>query len=154
MALPDPVRVRIAHVTDGRARLRLAGSLDRAALGDLADALAGLPRVRRVLARPNTGSLIVEADATADALRAALDGCEAIRILPPEPPIQVDRAAQAGLMKLDLAIRGRTENALDVRSAIAVLLIGGAAVQLLRGRIAGPATTLFLAGLSYLEPKR
>jgi hypothetical protein len=53
-----------------------------------------------------------------------------------------------------MALKGRTQNALDLNSAAALLLFFGAAVQLGRGRIAGPATTLAMAALSMLDRER
>jgi hypothetical protein len=66
----------------------------------------------------------------------------------------VGAAAQLGLMKLDHDIREETEGALDLRTAMVVLLVGGAAIQLWRGQVAGPATTLLLGAFSLLEGRK
>ena len=73
--------VYIAHATEGRARLRAVAKLTAEALTGVADRLAALPGVTRVVVRPNTGSLIVEAKMTAEALCALLESSEAVRIV-------------------------------------------------------------------------
>lgn len=150
---PGAIKVRLAHVTRGRARLRLAQRLDRDGMLALADRLGALPGAMRVLVRPNTGSVIVEANRDEAALREALEGSDAIVLLPAEKPMKVGQAAQFGILKLDYEIRHGTDDALDFRSAIGVLLLTGAAIQLARGNVAGPATTLFLSALSFFDSR-
>jgi hypothetical protein len=58
-ASPEPVEVRLAHVINGRARLRLAGSLPETRLATLADGLAALSGIERVVIRPATGSVSI-----------------------------------------------------------------------------------------------
>ena len=85
---PAPVRVRLGHVTAGRARLRLAQRLDRPALDALADRLAGLSRrAGGSWCDPSTGSVIVEAAAGEAALRRLIEGLDFLKVLPPEKPV-------------------------------------------------------------------
>jgi hypothetical protein len=48
-------------------------------------------------------------------------------------------------------VKRRTGNALDLRTALALALAAGAVLQLARGRVAGPATTLAMAAFSLLD---
>ena len=154
MDAAEPVRVRLVHVTAGRARLRLGPTVEEDAMRALADRLLGLGGIRRVLVRPNTGSLILESGLGEGELRALLEGAEAIRIEPPRHPPPVSQAAGFGLLKLDADLKARTDNLLDLRGALGLALIGGGIVQLARGQVAGPATTLLMTAYSLLEPGR
>jgi hypothetical protein len=68
-----------------------------------------------------------------------------------EAPPPVGQTMQLGLLQAEVSVKRRTDGALDLRSAIATLLILMAVVQLTRGRIAGPATTLLMSALSVLD---
>ncbi|HKK37351.1 MAG TPA: hypothetical protein VJ994_13735 [Paracoccaceae bacterium] len=152
MAEAEPPRVRAAHVCRGRLRLRPDGRATPETLRRIAEAAEAAPGARRVVSRPATGSVIVEADADADALRDWLESGEALRLAPREPPSPpFGRTARLGLFRLDQALRERSEGALDFRSALALTLLVGALVQLLRGRVAGPATTLLISALALIE---
>ena len=149
-----PLRVRLAHVTDGRARLRIAERLEPAAYAELADRFAAEPLVERVVVRPNTGSVILEAQADKGVLEDSLKACAWLTILPPAHTPPVGQVAQFGLFKLDSEIRNRTHETLDFRSALAMLLFTAAIFQASRGRIAGPATTLAVSALAILEKSK
>jgi hypothetical protein len=143
--------LEIVHAADGRVRLRPSKPLDASALTGLADLIAGLPKVQRVLARPATGSLIIETDGPAQPLfdLIAAQGIAKVRPKPSPPPL--GQVARFGLMRADAAVQGATDGALDLNGAMAFLLMGGAVVQLLRGQVAGPATTLAVAALAMLD---
>ena len=150
--MPDRLTtLEIVHIAPGRVRLRPSKPLSAPALTGLADLIAGLPAVRRVLARPATGSLIVETDGPAEPLfeLIAARGIAKVRPQPSPPPL--GQVARFGLMRADAAVQGATDGALDLNGAMAFLLMGGAVVQLLRGQVAGPATTLAVAALAMLD---
>jgi hypothetical protein len=146
-----PVGVQLAHVTAGRARLRLAGRLPESRLAALADGLAALPDIDRVVIRPATGSVIVEGRLTADALEAALRSSGLVSLAEPEPAQPIGQMAQLGLWLADLKVQEQTRGALDIRTALALILLGGAIVQLMRGQISGPATALALEALKLID---
>ena len=148
-----PVPVRVAHEIPGRLRLRLERHADRADPAALADRIAACTGVHRVAVRPATGSVIVEGETGEGALRAALEAGGAVKVLPPAGTLPVAVVAKAGLDRLDREIGDRTDGALDHRSALAVLLLGAAAVQVARGQLVGPAATLLVGALSLLEPR-
>jgi hypothetical protein len=151
---PAPVRVRIGHLTAGRARLRLDRPLERPALEALSDRLADCPGVRRVVARPNTGSVIIEAAKGEAALRKLIEGLDFLKVLPPPKAVPIGQMAKLGEMMLDKKIRDRTEGALDLRATLALILFLAAAVQVFRGQVAGPATTLLVAALYLMEESK
>ena len=53
-----------------------------------------------------------------------------------------------------MVITRQTDGALDLRTAMGLMLAAGAVVQLTRGRIAGPALTLAMASYSLLSPRK
>lgn len=144
-------RVFRTHLLRHRARLRVAAPLDRAALVELAEILAAVPGIDRVLARPATGSLIVETHRPAAEVLDDMEDRHLIRSVKPPPRPPVRQSVQLGLAKADLGLRQRTDQALDIRTALGLLLLTGAILQLARGRVAGPATTLAIAALSLLS---
>ncbi|MBK1635769.1 hypothetical protein [Rhodovulum adriaticum] len=150
-AEPAPLPVQVAHVTSRRARLRVETPLDAAAMQALAQRLATAPGVERILARPMTGSVIVETRLPAADVLAEMEAAHLIRRQPPVARPPVRQTVQLGLAQADFQIRKGTEAALDLKTAIALLLLVAALMQLARGRIAGPATTLALGALSLLN---
>jgi len=150
----DPVEVRLAHASDGRVRLRLARRLDRDALSALADHLTSASDVRRVRVRPNTDSVIVEGIGPGTEILRRLERQGVVAVLAPEPPPQFGPLARLGIMRIDMELKDRTEGVLDFRSSLALVLLGGAVIQLVRGQVAGPATTLVVSALSLLEQSR
>lgn len=147
----EAIPVHRAQVLGRRARLRPARPLGRDALVDLADRLATVAGVDRVLARPATGSLIVETHHDAGEVLDAMEAGSLIvtRRAPTAPP--VGQMVKLGLLRADMGVKSRTEGALDLRTGLALLLIAAALVQLARGRVAGPATTLATAAFSLID---
>jgi len=144
-------RVYRTHVLRRRARLRVAAPLDREALVGLAETLAAVPGIDRVLARPATGSMIVETHRPAAEVLDEMEGRHLITSVTPPSRPPVRQSFQLGLAKADLGLRQRTDQALDIRTALGLLLLAGAILQLARGRVAAPATTLAIAALSLLS---
>jgi hypothetical protein len=80
----QPIEVRIAHAASGRVRLRLGQRLEAAAFDALADRLAASPGIRRIVVRPATGSVIIEAATDEAGLLRMVEGLDFIKVLPPE----------------------------------------------------------------------
>jgi hypothetical protein len=148
---PAAVPVHRAHVLARRARLRPAAPMEREALVALAESLAAVAGVDRVLARPTTGSLIVETHHDAAEVLAEMEAQGLIRTRRAPSPPPVGQVARLGLLQADMGVKRRTGNALDLRTAMALALAAGAVLQLARGRVAGPATTLAMAAFSLLD---
>jgi hypothetical protein len=147
-----PYRAWVAHSARRRLRLRLDGkTLDADAAQRLADRLASVDGVSHVVFRPNTGSLIVETLSDAAGVLERLRTHPALEVKPAPKPPPVGQVIQMGMMKADMGLGQRTDGALDLRTAIALLLAFGAIVQLSRGRVAGPATTLAMSAFALLD---
>lgn len=152
------LKAYVAHSAPGRLRLKIERRpVAPEELNHLVDRIAAIAGVRRVVGRPNTGSVIVEhalnspsAPTIADILSE--EGVVSFVTPPTSPPL--DQTARFGIARLDADIAERTGGALTLHSAIAVLLLAAAAVQASRGRVVGPATTLVLSALSLLEQTR
>ncbi len=148
---PHAVAVQLAHVTDGRARMRLTGRIPSEKLSEICGHLARLPGITRSLARPNTGSLIVESSMKKEALGDLLKSCDAIRIVPRVPSPPLGTALRFGLVRTDSEVFRRTGGQLNLHTALGALLMIAAVIQIARGRFVGPAATLLVNALALLE---
>ena len=146
-----PVAMQIAHSTKGRIRFRLAESLSRDAITMLITRIAEVSDVARVVARPNTGSVIVEVKGDAEPVIERLKANGVAVIMPHIPLPPLAQMARFGMMRMDAAIGKRTDGMFDVRTALATILILLAITQLSRGKIAGPATTLLMSAFALLD---
>ncbi|WP_139307518.1 hypothetical protein [Rhodovulum sp. ES.010] len=149
-----PVRLVRAHLAARRARLRPEAEIGRTALVELANTFAGIAGIDRVLARPSTGSLIVETHRPATEVLAEMEACDLVRLVPAPQPPPLRQQVQTGIARADSGLKSRTGEALDLRTAIGLALLAAAILQLARGRVAGPFTTLALAALSMLDNGR
>lgn len=148
-----PVALDRIHAVAGRLRLRPRHPLGPAELKSLAEKLAALPAVTRVLARPNTGSLIVEFPGPPEPVLEAIEAARIAAVRPPPAPPPIRQVAQFGFFRTDHAVRKATDGTLDLDTALALLFLMAAVTQLARGRVAGPATTLAMAALSLINRK-
>jgi hypothetical protein len=148
---PGPPLLRLAHRADRRLRLKLAEPPPGGdALQAFVDRLAGTRGVRRARLRPTTGSVILDLALPAGEVLAALETAGVARLAPPPPTVPVGVAVEATLAQADAGLSRATDGALDLRTALGLALAGAAVVQLARGRVAGPATTLGMAAWSLL----
>jgi len=147
----SPFPVYIAHATDGRARLRAVGKPSDDAWHSALDALAVLPGITRTLARPNTGSLIIEADLAEAALRELLETADFLHLKPKPPVPPLGMALQLGVLQTDEQVRKGTFGQLNLHTALGAILLVAAVVQLGRGRVFGPTATLLVNALALLE---
>jgi hypothetical protein len=146
--------LEVVHATEGRFRLRVSRRMDAGEMEKLVEQIAGIPGIDRVIARPGTGSVILFFSRPAEDLVEALSAGLGIKVRPQRKPPPVGQALQFGLMKLDADVQRTTDRSLDLRALLALLLLFAAVVQLARGRIAGPATTLAMTAFSLLDPAR
>jgi hypothetical protein len=59
--------------------------------------------------------------------------------------------AKLALLRAETRVKGATDGTLDLYTLLGLLLLMGAAVQVGRGRIASPATSLAVAALAMLD---
>jgi hypothetical protein len=150
---------QVCHRIPGRTRIRVPERRgDAAYFADVQRALAGLEGVERCDVNPVTGSLIIEHSAPLAALveHAAQAGVFRLAQLDPESvPGRV--RALLNLRRLDQEVSRASNGEVDLATLTAAGLLTMAAVQLVRGQILAPATTLLwyaLATMHFLsEPK-
>ena len=146
--------LEVVHATSGRLRLRVSRRMDAARMEDLVERIVGVSGIDRAIARPSTGSVIVHSGRPVEDIVQALSAVLGVKVRPQRKPPPVGQALQFGLMKLDADVLRKTERSLDLRALLALLLLFAAVVQLARGRIAGPASTLAMTAFSLLDPAR
>ena len=132
--MPGRTRVALKQPAPGR------DALDR-----LAEALAAVAGIEAVEIRPHTGSLIIrhgqDFDPASEAVLAA-----GLRIVPsPEsgPPLDPIQETIRQLARAEETLSRLTGGRADLWNIAFVALLAGGVAQLARGRIAGPAVTLF-----------
>jgi hypothetical protein len=121
---------------------------------DLAEQIAAVSGIDKVIARPSTGSVIVHSARPVENIVEALSAGLGVKVRPQRTPPPVGQVLQYGLMKLDADVLRTTDKSLDLRALLALFLLFAAVVQIARGRIAGPATTLAMTAFSLLDPAR
>jgi hypothetical protein len=145
--MPDLPSARITHFTPRRLRLRIPEKRRDTVFFDFVrDRLAAWDSVERAETNPLSGSILIyfsdaerlllEAAAKNDFLDIDFDA-----IAQAAEPV-VTRAAVRSFMTSDRALRSWTQNQVDMRSVIFLLLFLGGLYQLLRGRLSTPAPTL------------
>jgi hypothetical protein len=117
----------------------------------MADDLAAIPGMRRVAMRPNTQSLLLEFDGPPEPVLAAIAEQGIAQVRMPDPPPPISQTAKFSMLMADMSVKQRTGGILDLNGTIVLLLVFAAVIQLTRGRVAGPATSLLMAALAVLE---
>jgi hypothetical protein len=142
----EPIHGHLQHQTWRRARIRLEPPLaDRSVLERLAKAVASVPGVKGVEIRPATRSMIIHCNGEFASVSRALADNRIIQISTEKAADIGDsiRSAFQYLSMANTAVGQVSGGRADLWSmAFAGLVVGGL-VQLARGRIAGPALTLF-----------
>jgi hypothetical protein len=146
--MPSLPGARISHFTNHRLRLKVPEKRrDAPFFSDAAERLSSWDSIERVEINPLTASLLIhytdpqqlflEAVAKNDFLDIDFD-----TVFAQESGPQVMRTATRSFETADLGLRRWTQNRLDLRGMLFLLLLGGGLYQLLRGRLATPAPTL------------
>ena len=136
---------QLRHRIPGRTRIRLQDPVpDPERLEELADQLSALAGVDAVDINPGTGSVLFRHEHAYDPLIAAAEA-KLIDTLPAPKPEPFDPTGELikRIGQLDtMAIRASSGRFDAMEVTIAGLVLGGL-VQMARGRVAGPALTLF-----------
>ena len=149
--MPRAPAFEVHHSVEGRLRLRPVLPMQAKALRVVADRLATLGGIRRVVSRPSTSSLIVEFDGPAVPVISAIAASGLARVGDKAPPPPIGMVAKLALLRAETRVKGATDGTLDLYTLLGLLLLMGAAVQVGRGRIASPATSLAVAALAMLD---
>ena len=148
------MRLVRVHAAATRVRLRIDPLCSSDKMAVLADRLARIAGVVHVVGRPNTGSVILTLADDPEAVLAAIEAAGIARIADPPKQPPVGQVLTLGMLQLDMGIKKSSENALDLRASLVLLLLGAAILQTARGRIAGPATSLAMTAFSLLDTGR
>jgi len=146
--MPSLPAARISHFTARRLRIRIPEKRrDTEFFDAVADRLAAWESVERVETNPLTASLLVYfSDPQRLFLEAAakndLFDVDFAAVLAAHSAPVVTSAAVRSFETADSAIRRWSDNQIDMRSMVFLLLLAGGVYQLLRGRVATPAPTL------------
>ncbi|MGQ7792221.1 hypothetical protein ACUN0C_07420 [Faunimonas sp. B44] len=159
---PEPLRGRIRHRIPGRIRIAIEPPLQgEAALARFADAVSGIETVEAVEIRPSTCSLLIRHGGCFEAIVRALADRDLLLLSEPGPAAPLDPIAEtlAGLDRAEATVMRLTGGRGDLWSLAFAGLVAGGFVQLARGRVAGPALTLFgqaatIAASRALRPRR
>ena len=146
--MPSLPEARISHFTPRRLRIKVPEKRrDTAFFDTVAERLATWDSVERVETNPLTASILIhfsdpeslflEAAAKNDLFDIDFDSAFGDSAAP-----AVTEAAVRSFETADHALRRWTQNQIDVRGVLFVLLLAGGVVQLLRRRLDAPAPTL------------
>jgi hypothetical protein len=146
--MPSLPAARISHFTNRRLRIKVPEKRrDAAFFADVTDRLSTWDSIERVEANPLTASVLIyfsdarrlflEAVAKNDLFDIDFDAAAAQQSEP-----VVTRAAVQSFETADRGLRRWTQNRIDMRGMLFLLLLSGGVYQLLRGRLATPAPTL------------
>jgi hypothetical protein len=146
--MPSLPAARVTHFTNRRLRIKVQEKRrDARFFRDVADRLAGWDSIERVETNPLTASILIyysdpqrlflEAVVKNDLFDIDFDAAFAQQSEP-----VVTRAAVEWFESADLGLRRWTQNRVDARGMLFLLLLTGGLYQLLRGRLAAPAPTL------------
>ncbi len=146
--MPSLPAARISHFAPRRLRIKVAEKRrDKAFFDTVAERLATWDSVEGVETNPLTASVLIHfSDAERLFLEAAakndlfdIDFSDAFG--DPSEPV-VTQAAVQSFQTADHALRSWTQNQIDMRGALFMLLLAGGIFQLLRRRLDAPAPTL------------
>ena len=146
--MPDLPAAHISHFTTRRLRIKVPEKRRNAAFFEnVADRLATWDSIERVETNPLTGSVLIffsdpqrlflEAVAKNDLFNIDFETAFGSS---PEPV--VTEAAVRSFETVDQTLRRWTQNQIDVRSVLFILMFAGGVLQLLRRRLDTPAPTL------------
>jgi hypothetical protein len=136
-----------AHVAPGRIRFRIPGRRgDEAYFRRTLESLATCPGVEGLRANPLTASILVLHHGDPDAIEHFAEAAGLFEAGTPPPNGRPSDRASGSLVGLattvDQSLLRLTEGRVDLRAASIAWLASGAAVQMARGRMLPPATTL------------
>jgi len=141
-------RASIVHRMPGRVRLRVPEKRDDATyFGELESALRGVDGVAEVVVNPTTASVLVHVELEAEPVLRAAEALGLFEIAE-EPPRGTPIAhLYERLREADRRLALRTEGRWDLATLGFYALLGGSAVQLVRGKFMPAGATLAIQAL-------
>lgn len=142
----------VSHAAPGRLRIRVPGRRgDGVYFARAEERFGACPEVHRVAVNPLTGSILIEhtTDMAAIGRFAENNDLLVLQAAPAVVPLGV--TLRAGVVDLDTRVRRAAGGTLDLWSAVSVVYLALACIQLFRGYSMGPATALLWTGLSAMR---
>lgn len=135
---------QLVHQMNGRVRLRIpARKGDHSYFAQLESRLAAHKDVAAVEVNPLTGSVLIRHRGNAMTVIAYATQQQLFTLTPTSEAANVAlHTVSDGLDQLDDAVKRTTRGAFDLNELLFVMLLGISFVQLLRGKIFGPATSI------------
>lgn len=144
--MAKPIKGVLRHQVPGRLRISLQPPLpDRDTLQSLASQLVAVEGTDEIEIRPQSGSLIIRHQGTLEDVAGAYRHAGLQIDLPAEPPASGDpiQGTLQRIVDADAAVQRLTGGRTDLWGVSFSLLVATGLLQLARGRVAGPALTLF-----------
>jgi len=147
--------IQLVHRTHGRVRLHVPAIVGRPDEGrKLAALTADLTGVSRVQARVTTGSLVIFHLGEWESIQSQLEAAAGHPVVPsPEPfsggPTAMQRTAVV-VESLDQGTRRASGGRTDLSELAFLGLLVAGAIQVARGKMVGPAITLFSQALTLM----
>jgi hypothetical protein len=135
----------LIHHTRDRMRLRIPNRRGQVPYFEqLVGVLAGLPGIDRIETNPVTGSVLLSpaVDVVPLAQHAERAGLFVLATDPASATVPLATGLARGFLGVNLQIRRMSGGNLDLASVGFLTLVGAAIVQLQRGHVLGPASTL------------
>ncbi len=150
------IRATVVHVLPGRVRLRLPDRKgDEAFFTKMRASLEDWPPLREMRVNLRTGSVLLRHEGDLADLSDFVESREIFQLKPKEEEVGAAlRALDRRMVDLDRVVRTTSRGVLDLKSAAAGGLMLAAGFQVLRGRVFGPATSLFGLALGVLSLSR
>lgn len=157
--MTKPVKATLRHRMFGRIRVSLDRPLPpRDRLEALAKALAAAEGVEEIEIRPQSGSLIVRHGGDYEMVSTALARAGLLIEVGsgPSHPVDPIQETLGHLTTADATLQRWTNGRVDIWNAGFSALVAAGLIQLARGRVAGPALTIFgqAATLAMARPLR
>jgi Heavy metal associated domain 2 len=146
----DVPKAHVSHRVEGRARLRIPSRRgDQAFFERLKERTGELSQVKSTEVNARTGGVLIRHNGplesiTEECRQRGLFDLESVTAF--EQPV-VERVRDQ-LATLDAAVRGTSAGQVNMWAMVSLLFIGLAIIQLARGRILGPVTTLMWAAIN------
>lgn len=145
-------QAHISHAGSGRLRIRVPGRRNDVAYFARAEARFGeCPGVRRVAVNPLTGSILIEHATDMAAIADFAESGELLSLQPDSEWIPLAVSLRAGVDDLDRWVRRTAGGAMDLWSAMSLVYLTLACIQVVRGHSMGPATALLWTSLSAMR---
>lgn len=145
-------RAYIGHSAPGRMRIKIPGRRgDSSYFARVEERFAQCPGVQRVAVNALTGSILIEHATDQAAVGQFAESNDLLTLQADPKVVPLAATLRAGVAHLDTRVRRAAGGALDLWSAMSIVYLALACIQLFRGHSVGPATALLWTALSAIR---